>query len=87
MGDVADDLFDDVLLVREGNYVCEDMCIEDLDLWVRSYNALKRYGVNFVDDLCEMTKEDVRKIRHIEVEILANIEEALGKAGLSLKEG
>lgn len=39
--------------------------IEDLDLSVRSYNCLKRAGINTVEELCGLTDEDFSKIRNL----------------------
>ena len=38
-----------------------DMTIEELDLSVRSYNCLKRAGINTVEELCNRTSEDMMR--------------------------
>lgn len=40
-----------------------EMTIEDLDLTVRSYNCLKRAGINTVEELIQRTEEDMMKVR------------------------
>ena len=42
-----------------------EMTIEELDLSVRSYNCLKRAGINTVDDLTKKTVEDMMKVRNL----------------------
>ena len=59
--------------------------IEDLNLSVSTYNVLKRSGVNFVDQLCEMTENDIHKLRNMHKRNLRDINEQLTKIGLSLK--
>src|SRR5690606_33059510 len=42
-----------------------DMPIEELDLSVRSYNCLKRAGINVVEELVRRTEEDMMKVRNL----------------------
>ncbi len=42
-----------------------EMTIEDLDLSVRSFNCLKRAGINTVDDLINKSQEDMMKVRNL----------------------
>ncbi|MFE0616032.1 DNA-directed RNA polymerase subunit alpha C-terminal domain-containing protein, partial [Bacillus altitudinis] len=42
-----------------------EMTIEDLDLSVRSYNCLKREGINTVQELANKTEEDMMKVRNL----------------------
>jgi len=42
-----------------------EMTIEDLDLSVRSFNCLKRAGINTVDDLINKSPEDMMKVRNL----------------------
>ncbi|MBQ7039736.1 MAG: DNA-directed RNA polymerase subunit alpha, partial [Clostridia bacterium] len=48
----------------KGNEVLK-MTIEELDLSVRSYNCLKRAGVNTVEDLASKTEEDMMRVRNL----------------------
>ncbi len=41
------------------------MTVEELDLSVRSYNCLKRAGINTVDELIQRTEEDMMKVRNL----------------------
>jgi DNA-directed RNA polymerase subunit alpha len=41
------------------------MTIEELDLYVRSYNCLKRAGINTVQELDHKTEEDMMKVRNL----------------------
>lgn len=59
-----------------------EMTIEELDLSVRSYNCLKRAGINTVDDLTNRTEEDMMKVRNLGRK---SLEEVLNKLkGLDL---
>lgn len=41
------------------------MSIGELELSVRTYNCLKRAGINTTEDLCNMTEENMMKVRNI----------------------
>ena len=41
------------------------MSIDELELSVRSYNCLKRAGINTVEELCNRTPEDMMKVRNL----------------------
>lgn len=62
-----------------------ELPIEELDLSVRSYNCLKRAGINTIEDLVRKTEEDMLKIRNLGKKSLAEIKEKLGNFGLSLR--
>ena len=53
-----------------------EMTIEDLDLSVRSFNCLKRAGINTVGDLKNKSMEDMMKVRNLGRK---SLEEVLGK--------
>ena len=42
-----------------------EMTVEELDLSVRSYNCLKRAGINTVEELTRRTEEDMMKVRNL----------------------
>ena len=42
-----------------------EMTIEELDLSVRSFNCLKRAGINTVEDLINKSEEDMMKVRNL----------------------
>ena len=62
-----------------------EMTIEELDLSVRSYNCLKRAGINTVDELTKKTEEDMMKVRNLGRKSLEEVQRKLAELGLSLK--
>ncbi len=64
-----------------------EMSIEDLDLSVRSYNCLKRAGINTVEDLANKTEEDMMKVRNLGRKSLEEVLNKMAELGLSLKFG
>lgn len=62
-----------------------DMTIEELDLSVRSYNCLKRAGINTVLELTQKSKDDMMKVRNLGKKSLKEVQEKMGTLGLSLK--
>ncbi|MFO7248810.1 MAG: DNA-directed RNA polymerase subunit alpha C-terminal domain-containing protein, partial [Bacillota bacterium] len=62
-----------------------DMPIEELDLSVRSYNCLKRAGINTVGELIQKTEEDMMKVRNLGKKSLEEVQEKLAELGLSLR--
>jgi len=48
---------------------------------------LRRAGIYTVEELCDKTRDDILKIRHISLKTLENIEIELAKIGLKLKDG
>jgi DNA-directed RNA polymerase subunit alpha len=61
-----------------------EMTIEELDLSVRSYNCLKRAGINTVEDLTNRTEEDMMKVRNLGRKSLEEVLQKLHALGLSL---
>ncbi|MGB9791934.1 MAG: DNA-directed RNA polymerase subunit alpha [Thermacetogeniaceae bacterium] len=62
-----------------------EMPIEELELSVRSYNCLKRAGINTVGDLVQRTEEDMIKVRNLGKKSLEEVEKKLKELGLSLR--
>ena len=62
-----------------------DLTIEELDLSVRSYNCLKRAGVNTVEELIQKTEEDMMKVRNRVRNSLEEVTTKLASLGLSLR--
>ncbi|KMK74890.1 DNA-directed RNA polymerase subunit alpha [Alkalihalobacillus pseudalcaliphilus] len=62
-----------------------EMTIEELDLSVRSYNCLKRAGINTVQELTQKTEEDMMKVRNLGRKSLEEVQEKLGELGLGLR--
>ncbi|QAT41374.1 DNA-directed RNA polymerase subunit alpha [Clostridium sp. JN-9] len=63
-----------------------EMTIEELDLSVRSYNCLKRAGINTVQELTERTMDDMMKVRNLGRKSLEEVEQKLAALGLGLKQ-
>lgn len=64
-----------------------EMTIEELDLSVRSFNCLKRAGINTVEDLIDKTEEDMMKVRNLGRKSLEEVMNKLAAMGLSLTKG
>jgi DNA-directed RNA polymerase subunit alpha len=62
-----------------------EMTIEELDLSVRSFNCLKRAGINTVQELTERSMEDMMKVRNLGKKSLEEVEQKLEALGLSFK--
>jgi len=62
-----------------------EMTIEELDLSVRSYNCLKRAGINTVQELTNKTEEDMMKVRNLGRKSLEEVKSKLAELGLSLR--
>ena len=63
-----------------------EMTVEELDLSVRSFNCLKRAGINTVDELTDKTEDEMMKVRNLGKKSLEEVQEKLAELGLSLKE-
>ncbi|MBO4484912.1 MAG: DNA-directed RNA polymerase subunit alpha [Lachnospiraceae bacterium] len=64
-----------------------EMNIDELELSVRSYNCLKRAGINTVEELCNKTSEDMMKVRNLGRKSLEEVLSKLKELGLSLNLG
>ena len=62
-----------------------EMTIEELDLSVRSYNCLKRAGINTVEELTYKSEEDMMQVRNLGKKSLDEVEKKLDELGLSLR--
>lgn len=62
-----------------------EMTIEELDLSVRSYNCLKRAGINTVEELTRKTEEDMMKVRNLGRKSLEEVQQKLEVLGLGLR--
>ena len=62
-----------------------EMSIEELDLSVRSYNCLKRAGINTVEDLACKTEEEMMKVRNLGKKSLEEVLNKLAELGLALR--
>ncbi|MBE5755084.1 MAG: DNA-directed RNA polymerase subunit alpha [Clostridia bacterium] len=61
------------------------MSVEDMDLSVRSYNCLKRAGINTVEDLIKKTEDDMLKVKNLGRKSLDEVIHKLESLGLGLK--
>lgn len=62
-----------------------EMNIEDLDLSVRSYNCLKRAGINTVNELVQRDEDQMMKVRNLGRKSLEEVQQKLAQLGLSLR--
>jgi DNA-directed RNA polymerase subunit alpha len=62
-----------------------EMTIEELDLSVRSFNCLKRAGINTVEDLINKTEDDMMKVRNLGRKSLEEVINKLDSLGFTLK--
>jgi len=62
-----------------------EMVIEELDMSVRSFNCLKRAGINTVEDLTNRTESDMIKVRNLGKKSLEEVIQKLHSLGLDLK--
>lgn len=63
-----------------------EMTIEELDLSVRSYNCLKRAGLNTVEELTRKSEDDMMKVRNLGKKSLEEVIQKLAALGLSLRQ-
>ncbi len=61
-----------------------ELSIEELDLSVRSYNCLKRAGINTVEDLANKTEDDMMKVRNLGRKSLEEVLNKMAELGLTL---
>ncbi|MCR5303692.1 MAG: DNA-directed RNA polymerase subunit alpha [Lachnospiraceae bacterium] len=62
-----------------------EISIDELDLSVRSFNCLKRAGINTVGQLCDKTRDDMMKVRNLGQKSLDEVIAKLENMGLSLR--
>ena len=77
----------EIMVEREENIKEKvlEMTIEELDMSVRSFNCLKRAGIDTVEDLTNRTEEDMIKVRNLGKKSLEEVIQKLHSLGLSLK--
>ena len=63
-----------------------EMTIEELDLSVRSFNCLKRAGINTVEDLIGKSEDEMMKVRNLGRQSLDEVLAKLKELGLSLND-
>ena len=77
----------EIMVEREENVKEKvlEMTIEELDMSVRSFNCLKRAGIDTVEDLTNRTEEDMIKVRNLGKKSLEEVIQKLQSLGLTLK--
>ena len=91
--DIVAGINDEVLqmdeVLKEGNTEQpskgQQMMIEDLDLSVRSYNCLKRAGIQTVDELTQKTEDEMMRVRNLGKKSLKEVKDKIYELGLSFK--
>lgn len=68
----------------KGNEKVLEMTIEELDLSVRSFNCLKRAGINTVGDLINKSEDDMMKVRNLGKKSLEEVIQKLNSLGFDL---
>lgn len=86
--DLSGDTYNGEIMVEKDDKSKEkvlEMTIEELDLSVRSFNCLKRAGINTVEDLISKSEEDMMKVRNLGRKSLEEVVSKLEFLGLSLR--
>ena len=86
--DLSEDPYIEQIMVEKDDQNKEkvlEMTIEELDLSVRSFNCLKRAGINTVEDLTNRTEEDMMKVRNLGRKSLDEVVLKLKMLGYSLQ--
>ena len=85
--DLSDEAYTADIMVEKddkGKEKVLEMTIEELDLSVRSFNCLKRAGINTVEDLINKSEEDMMKVRNLGRKSLEEVMAKLDALGFSL---
>lgn len=86
--DLSEEAYDtEIMVVKDdnGKEKVLEMTIEELDLSVRSYNCLKRAGINTVEDLIGKTEDDMMKVRNLGRKSLDEVVAKLDTLGFGLR--
>ncbi len=87
--DLSGDAYNgDIMVEKDDKGVSKilEMTIEELDLSVRSFNCLKRAGINTVQDLTEKTEDEMMKVRNLGRKSLEEVIHKLESLGFGLRE-
>ncbi len=87
--DLSGDAYEgDIMVEKDDKGVSKilEMTIEELDLSVRSFNCLKRAGINTVQDLTEKTEDEMMKVRNLGRKSLDEVINKLASLGFGLRE-
>ena len=86
--DLSDEVKKAEIMVEREETIKEkvlEMTIEELDMSVRSFNCLKRAGIDTVEDLTNRTEEDMIKVRNLGKKSLEEVIQKLHSLGLDLR--
>ena len=86
--DLSGEAYDGEIMVEKddkGKEKVLEMTIEELDLSVRSFNCLKRAGINTVEDLINKSEEDMMKVRNLGRKSLEEVVAKLASLGFALR--
>ena len=86
--DLSDEAKNAEIMVEREETIKEkvlEMTIEELDMSVRSFNCLKRAGIDTVEDLINKTEDDMMKVRNLGKKSLEEVIQKLQSLGLELK--
>ena len=86
--DLSDEAKNAEIMVEREETIKEkvlEMTIEELDMSVRSFNCLKRAGIDTVEDLTNRTEEDMIKVRNLGKKSLEEVIQKLHSLGLDLR--
>jgi DNA-directed RNA polymerase subunit alpha len=86
--DLSDEAKNTEIMVEREETIKEkvlEMTIEELDMSVRSFNCLKRAGIDTVEDLINRTEEEMMKVRNLGKKSLEEVIQKLHSLGLDLK--
>ena len=86
--DLSEEAYDtEIMVVKDdnGKEKVLEMTIEELDLSVRSYNCLKRAGINTVEDLIGKTEDNMMKVRNLGRKSLDEVVAKLDTLGFGLR--
>jgi len=85
--DLSDEAYRTEIMVQKDENGADkalEMTIEELDLSVRSFNCLKRAGINTVEDLINKSEEEMMKVRNLGRKSLEEVIAKLDSLGLAL---
>ena len=85
--DLSDETYHTEIMVEKddnGKEKILEMTIEELDLSVRSFNCLKRAGINTVEDLISKSEEEMMKVRNLGKKSLEEVISKLQSLGFNL---
>lgn len=85
--DLSDDAYHSEIMIEKDDNAKErvlEMTIEELDLSVRSFNCLKRAGINTVEDLINKSEDEMMKVRNLGKKSLEEVIAKLKSLGFDL---